>query len=262
MWSFPDETGRTANEISWQLDGLADRTQYLRAMLEVLERTIPSDAIGWNSVDQVRRTAVVFGNPAERYQDNEIPAEVLGTVDDHPMIQSYATEWLTTRRIPRPRRLSDVVSRRELRRTRAYAELLGPLHADRQLTVLTSQTSPGVGTCWTFTVDHGDFSDGVVELATRLQPLLVSLERAQSSLVAHGRVTLAVDHDRDHALTRREVEVMSLVAKGLTASAIASVLRISTPTVRKHLENSYRKLGHSDRLLAVRRAQDDGLIPR
>lgn len=248
-----------AREIAWGVDGLADQRQYFDSMLMLLERTFPSDAIGWNSVDQSTGVASVHGNPPEIYEESGIPAEVLATVRDHPMIVSYGREWSPGGMpMPRPRRMSDVVSRHDLRRTVAYAELLGPIRADRQFTILTAYAGPGVGTCWTFALDRGDFSDGTMELAIALQPLLVSLERAQDALFAAHRPR-AVD---DHGLTPREIEVLALVAEGLTASAIGSVLRISTLTVRKHLENTYRKLGENDRLLAVRRAQEFGLIRR
>lgn len=61
-------------------------------------------------------------------------------------------------------------------------------------------------------------------------------------------------------LTRRELEVLRHTGTGRTADATGRLLGISGRTVRKHLENSYRKLGCHDRLLAVQRARDLGLI--
>ena len=62
-------------------------------------------------------------------------------------------------------------------------------------------------------------------------------------------------------LTAREAEVLHHVGAGLTADAVAHLLRISTRTVCKHLENVYRKLGCHDRLVAVQRARALGLLP-
>lgn len=62
-------------------------------------------------------------------------------------------------------------------------------------------------------------------------------------------------------LTAREREVLRHVGTGLTADAVAHRLRISAGTVRKHLENAYRKLDCGDRLVAVQRARERGLIP-
>lgn len=45
------------------------------------------------------------------------------------------------------------------------------------------------------------------------------------------------------ALSSREAEVMELVARGQTATAIAESLFISENTVRTHLKRIYAKLG-------------------
>ena len=55
-------------------------------------------------------------------------------------------------------------------------------------------------------------------------------------------------------LTRREREIISLVAEGMTNGQIAAQLWISAGTVRRHLENVYAKLGVHTRTAAVRTA--------
>lgn len=55
-------------------------------------------------------------------------------------------------------------------------------------------------------------------------------------------------------LTRREAEVLTLVAQGKTSAAIAEMLAISRRTVETHLEHVYRKLGVVTRTAAVARA--------
>jgi DNA-binding CsgD family transcriptional regulator len=64
----------------------------------------------------------------------------------------------------------------------------------------------------------------------------------------------------DVVLTRRERTVLGYLADGLTANAIAHQLATSPATVRKHLQNLYGKLGTSDRLGAVIRGRDLGLL--
>jgi len=61
-------------------------------------------------------------------------------------------------------------------------------------------------------------------------------------------------------LTRRQREVLELLSDGLTAQAIARRLCLSPRTVGKHLERVYRRLGTSDRLMTVIRAQQYGLL--
>ncbi len=63
-------------------------------------------------------------------------------------------------------------------------------------------------------------------------------------------------------LTRREREVLSLLAQGMDTQAIARALFLSTATVRNHVQNLMRKLGAHTRAEAVARALKEGLFPR
>jgi DNA-binding CsgD family transcriptional regulator len=60
-------------------------------------------------------------------------------------------------------------------------------------------------------------------------------------------------------LTRREVEVLGLVALGKTNGEIADALWLSPSTVRSHLENVYAKLGVGTRAQASAEAARLGL---
>src|SRR5205814_1540221 len=53
------------------------------------------------------------------------------------------------------------------------------------------------------------------------------------------------------ALTDREVEVLRLVARGLTIPEVSARLVVSTHTARHHLESVYSKVGVSSRAGAV-----------
>jgi DNA-binding NarL/FixJ family response regulator len=61
-------------------------------------------------------------------------------------------------------------------------------------------------------------------------------------------------------LTRRELEVLALAAKGFTNKAISAQLFISDRTVQGHLAHTYAKLQASTRTEAVMRAVSLGLI--
>jgi signal transduction histidine kinase/DNA-binding CsgD family transcriptional regulator len=61
-------------------------------------------------------------------------------------------------------------------------------------------------------------------------------------------------------LTAREVDVLRLIAVGLTDAAAADRLFLSVRTVNAHLRSIYRKLGVSSRAAAGRFAQSTGLL--
>lgn len=61
-------------------------------------------------------------------------------------------------------------------------------------------------------------------------------------------------------LTDRETEVLLQLSKGLNYKFIANNLFISSSTVRKHIENIYKKLQVHNKLEAVQKAQQQKLI--
>jgi DNA-binding NarL/FixJ family response regulator len=64
----------------------------------------------------------------------------------------------------------------------------------------------------------------------------------------------------DHTLSDREIELLEQLSKGLRYEQVGQNLHISTGTVRKHIENIYRKLQVHNKLEAVDAARRKGLI--
>ena len=62
-------------------------------------------------------------------------------------------------------------------------------------------------------------------------------------------------------LTAREVDVLRLVARGLSSKEVASRLVISPKTARNHIEHIYVKIGSSSRVEASIFAMRHGLLP-
>ncbi|WP_328461813.1 response regulator transcription factor [Streptomyces sp. NBC_00448] len=88
---------------------------------------------------------------------------------------------------------------------------------------------------------------------------------------AAGRTTLAATvADRlmhrlrtpGATLTRRETEVLALVAKGLSNGAVGDRLHLTEGTVKSHLAHIYAKLDVDSRTAAVATATELGLIRR
>ena len=97
-------------------------------------------------------------------------------------------------------------------------------------------------------------------------PSTLAAVRAGAALVvrlvvdASGREALVITERRDRpaadrlttlGLSRREADVLALVAEGKRNAEIAQLLFVSSRTVKKHLEGVYRKLGVHTRTAAA-----------
>ena len=82
-----------------------------------------------------------------------------------------------------------------------------------------------------------------------------------------GEVPASPDHTRSEVPTassshspRRELEVLRLVALGRSNSQVATELFVTVGTVKSHLHTISGKLGAANRVEAVARGRDLGLI--
>ena len=64
----------------------------------------------------------------------------------------------------------------------------------------------------------------------------------------------------DFGLTERETELLTQLKNGLTYEEVASNLHISYHTVRKHIENIYRKLQVNNKVEAVKKVSDNRIV--
>jgi len=64
----------------------------------------------------------------------------------------------------------------------------------------------------------------------------------------------------DIKLTDREVQVLEQLSKGLNYNVIAENLIVSSGTIRKHVENIYRKLQVHNKLEAIEKAKKSNII--
>ncbi len=98
---------------------------------------------------------------------------------------------------------------------------------------------------------------------THLDPAIQ--ERLVAVVVHHATPTPAADSapasppDLPDELTPREVEVLKLIAAGLSNSEIADKLVLSSATVKTHINRIFYKTGARDRAQAVRYAYRHGL---
>ncbi|MFC4115146.1 response regulator transcription factor [Nonomuraea zeae] len=242
-------------ELSYQLGGLPDRAAYLSAAAECLLSALDGDVAGWNNLDLAARSVELWFDPP----DAEIPVDLLAAVIDvHPLVRRYMDNPGDLA----PQRISDCLPERVWRSHRVYSELFVPMQARHQLAIVVGAWLPWGGRGWAVNRSGRDFGQAQVEVAHALQPVLTLLDQ----IYGPGRSPSEGQSERrDEArvragLTSRELDVITLVANELSAKQIACLRRISVRTVRKHLENAYRKLGCHNQLSAVNRVRHLGLL--
>jgi LuxR family maltose regulon positive regulatory protein len=71
---------------------------------------------------------------------------------------------------------------------------------------------------------------------------------------------VSLEHTSIDSLSKRELEIMTLIAGGFKSKEIAEQLVISLNTVLYHNKNIYSKLGVNKRTLAIAKAKELNLI--
>ncbi len=84
--------------------------------------------------------------------------------------------------------------------------------------------------------------------------------RLIAAFTSAGLAPPATTIDSLDALTPREVEVLRLVAAGMSNAEIAAILVLSSETVKTHISRTLSKLGLRDRVQAVVAAYESGLV--
>lgn len=69
-----------------------------------------------------------------------------------------------------------------------------------------------------------------------------------------------LENKEDIRLSKREIDVLEQLSKGLSYTVIANNLILSPSTVRKHIENIYKKLQVHSKIEAVHKAKRHNLI--
>ena len=82
-------------------------------------------------------------------------------------------------------------------------------------------------------------------------PMSVEIARKALKLIRNGAP--AEPKEEDYGLTTRETEILEHLATGLQYQQIAENLFISKGTVRKHVENIYRKLQVNNKVEAIQK---------
>ena len=109
-------------------------------------------------------------------------------------------------------------------------------------------------------INAKDLHDGIVETLNGGAAMTPSIAMKTLKLL---RNPMSIENTKDKEniqLTSRETEVLEQLSKGLNYNKIAENLILSTGTVRKHIENIYKKLQVHNKLEAVQKAKKNNLI--
>ena len=99
----------------------------------------------------------------------------------------------------------------------------------------------------------------ILEVTKGGAPMTPSIALKTLNLLRNPTVVKKEDTE-NIKLSKRETEILIQLSKGLNYNAIADNLIISPSTVRKHIENIYKKLQVHNKIEAVLKAQKRNLI--
>jgi DNA-binding CsgD family transcriptional regulator len=239
---------RALLELVGDVCGLLDIDELRQGLLEAIHRLLPSDYVSLNDVGPTPNDVVSIMQP-------EAP-ELLGRwtelAHENPLLRHHRRTL-----DGRAYRFSDVITRRRLHALALYREIYAPLGVEYQLAFTLPASSDRVLAIALSRCER-DYSDAERDLANEARPFLI---QAYLNAIAYSLLrALAADDGapslqalRAAGLTRREAEVLRLVALGRSNRHAASELGISGRTVGKHLEHGFRKLGVRDRSSAALR---------
>lgn len=235
-------------ELIGDVCGLLDIDELRWGMLRALNRALPSDYISLNDVGPTPEQVVAIMEP-------DAPAYMYDRWREHaqenPLLQRYRRTL-----DGRAYRFSDLVTQAELQDMPLYQEVYAPLDVHYQMAF----NLPGAeGRVLAIALSRGecDYSDAERDFANRVRPFLIQayLNAITFSSLRTARtrdvVAVLLESPIVGGVTRREAEVLRLLALGRSNQHIAVELGISDRTVGKHLEHAFRKLGVRDRSSAA-----------
>lgn len=109
-------------------------------------------------------------------------------------------------------------------------------------------------------INPKDLYEGIIETLNGGAAMNPSIAMKTLKLL---RNPIDIQNPRDQeeiSLSAREVEVLEQLSKGLSYTVIADHLFLSPSTVRKHIENIYKKLQVHSKIEAVQKARNHNII--
>jgi len=240
------ETLRRAVGLVDSLAELDDPAGFAGIVLPGLATLVGCDVITYNEIGPALGQTCYADYPAGALDPATQPV-FAAHVHEHPLVNHYRATGSGE-----PVMISDFLTQQRFHRLGLYAEFFRDIPVEHQVAIsLPGPDQEVIGVAMSRA--RHDFSDEDRALLSVLRaPLIAALLRARRRRQA-GQVFTAPACSGPADLTEREIQILRLVADGLTNASIAHALEVSPRTVAKHLEHIYRKFGVSSRTAAVSR---------
>jgi DNA-binding CsgD family transcriptional regulator len=199
-------------------------------VLETLRDLVPCDVVAFHEQSSSPDRVVVFTGEPRGTVTPEVRAAHHRLRHEDPMQPADGARTIT-----------DVISMREFRDREFYWEVHRPLGVEHLLWLYLEPARSDA---------RLEFDRSDVNFTVRDRRVLELLLPHLRHILRRAKLRRPAS-DRAKPLTPREREVLACVASGRTNAEIGRLLVISPETVRKHLENTYEKLGVHTRTGAV-----------
>jgi len=215
-------------------------------VLAAAHRLVPADNVSFVEFDDRKRVTYVDQEYGRLTEDSDPGEEPFWLNYWDCMACSYPSHEGDERSVTM---MSDFYTDRQFHSSGMYADYLGPLHFEREIMLCIRAPVGRTRRLLFFRGPGSDFNERDRLLLTLLRPHLDELYQR-----------LEFRRRGAQNLTRRQRQLLELVAAGHTNAEIAKRLYISPPTVRKHLENIFERLGVGSRTAAAARAFPSGFV--
>lgn len=175
----------------------------------------------------------------------------------HPVIANAINTHSGTRPIE-SLAISDLIDRDHFRALELYQHFYTHQSIEDQMSTGYIENDVVIGLSihrpfWGFTRQEHRLLDQIAACTLSYYRTLCIIENLNpgAPTVQHGNSARFDEHHQTLGITRRQAEMLSLVARGKSNKQIAALCSVSEGTVRKHMENCFRRLSVNNRVSAV-----------